>query len=171
MSDLQAGQIVRVKPHHCLAYGRIAMVMTGSDPVLVRFADLPKLVAAEPSPDGFVQHFNPEDLEVIEGVPVAAFYLLVTVLTLAGTQEYTRYAIAHGDIGRLGDIAQKPKDVAETVAAKFFGSLGDWDREFYIREGSPYSSKLLSYEEITLADYVTLSRTTPDYDLGVSVNR
>lgn len=164
-SEFKVGQLVRVKSVRCLAYGRIAMVTTVFDQVQVRFADLPKSVAAEPNPAGFVQRFNPEELEVIEGVPIAAFYLLVIVLTLAGTQEYIRYAIAHGDID------QKPEDVAETVAARFFGSLGDWDGEFYIREGSPYSSKLLSYEEITVADYLTLSRTTPDYDLGVNVNR
>ena len=160
MTKFKVGQLVRVKSPHCLAYGRVAMVVIAS-PVQVRFADLPKSVAAEPNPDGFVQRFKPEELAVIEGVPIAAFYLLVTVLTLAGTQESIRYAIAHGDTG------QKPEEVAETVAAWFFGSLGDWDGEFYLREQSPYASKLLSYEEITMADYITLSRTTPDYDLGV----
>lgn len=97
---------------------------------------------------------------MVEGVPVAAFYLLVSVLTLVGTQEYIRYAIAHGELG------QQPEAVAKTLAARFFGSLGDWDGEFYLYEGSAYASKLLSYEEITVADYITLIRTTPDYDLG-----
>lgn len=165
MSEFQAGQLVRVKSVRCLAYGRIAMVVMVSNQVQVRFADLPKSVAAEPNPAGFVQRFNPEELEVIEGVPIAAFYLLVTVLTLAGTQEYIRYAITHGDFG------QQSEDVAETVAARFFGSLGDWDGEFYIHEGSPYASRLLSFEHITIAEYVSLNRTTPDYDLGVSENR
>ncbi len=161
MTKFKVGQLVRVKSPRCLAYGRVVMVMSVSDRIQIRFADLPKSVAAEPNPDGFVQRFSPKELEMIEGVPVAAFYLLVTVLTLVGTQEHKRYAIAHGDIG------QKPEDVAETVAACFFGSLGDWDGEFYLREQSPYASKLLSYEEITMANYIMLSRTTPDYDLGV----
>ena len=164
-SEFKAGQLVQVKSLRCLAYGRIAMVMTVREQVQVRFADLPKSVAAEPNPDGFVQRFEPEALAVIEGVPIAAFYLLVTVLTLVGTQAHKRYAIAHGDLG------QQPENVAETVAARFFGSLGDWDGEFYLWEGSPYASKLLSFEHITVADYVTLRRTTPDYDLGVSENR
>lgn len=131
-----------------------------SDQVQVRFADLPRSVGAEPNPDGFVQRFKPEELAVVEGVPVAAFYLLVSVLTLVGTQDYIRYAIAHGELG------QQPAAVAETLAARFFGSLGDWDGEFYLYEDSPYASKLLGYEEITVADYITLSRTTTDYDLG-----
>jgi hypothetical protein len=164
ITPFRAGQLVRVVMPRCLAFGRYGCVlMSDRQQVQIRFADLPKSVAAEPNPNGFVQCFKPEALEVIAGVPVAAFYLLVKVLTLVGTQEHIRYAIAHGD------HSQPPAAVAETVVARFFGSLGDWDGEFYLREGSPYASKLVSFEHITLADYVTLSRTTPDYNLGVSV--
>ena len=165
MTTFKVGQLVRVTVPRCLAYGRIAMVVMVSNQVQARFADLPRSVAAEPNPDGFIQRFNPEDLAEVKGVPVAAFYLLVRVLTLVGTQEYVRYAIAHGELG------QQPAAVAETVAARFFGALGDWDGEFYLYEGSAYASKLLSYEEITVADYISLSRTTPDYDFGVGENR
>ena len=141
------------------------MVMTVcGDGIQVRFADLPQSVAASPNPVGLMQTFDPEELTLVEGVPVAAFYLLVAVLTLAGTQEHTRYAIAHVEDG------QEPCDVAETIAAKFFGSLGDWDGEFYLWANLPYASKLVDSELITVADYIKLSRTTPDYDLGVDVS-
>ncbi|PZO07825.1 MAG: hypothetical protein DCF25_22600 [Leptolyngbya foveolarum] len=163
MNTLNAGQLVRVTSPRSLAYGRVAMVMTVCDGIQVRFADLPQSVAASPNPVGLVQTFGFEELALVEGVPVAAFYLLVTVLTLAGTQEYKRYAIAHVE------DSQKPCDVAETVAARFFGSLGDWDGEFYLRENSPYAAKLVEFELITVAQYVELSRTTPDYDLGADV--
>ncbi|PZO16896.1 MAG: hypothetical protein DCF25_11925 [Leptolyngbya foveolarum] len=164
MNTLNAGQLVRVTSPRSLAYGRVAMVMTVCDGIQVRFADLPQSVAANPNPDGLVQTFSFEELALVEGVPVAAFYLLVTVLTLVGTQEYVRYAIAHGKDN------QRTQDVAETVAAMFFGSLGDWDGEFYLRENSPYASKLADFELITVADYIKLSRTTPDYDLGADVS-
>ncbi len=163
MNIFNAGQLVRVTSPRNLAYGRIAMVMTVCNGIQVRFADLPQLVAASPNPVGLMQSFDPEDLVLVEGVPVAAFYLLVTVLTLVGTQEYVRYAIAHVEAG------QKSCDVAETIAAMFFGSLGDWDGEFYLWENSPYAAKLVGFELITVADYIKLSRTVPDYDLGAAV--
>ena len=163
MNTFYVGQIVRVVSPRCLAYGRVAMVMTVSDGIRVRFADLPKSVAASSNVDGLVQTFGVEKLAVVEGVPVAACYLLVTVLTLVETQEYVRYAIAHGNTD------EQPCNVAETVAAKFFGSLGDWDGEFYLWENSPYAAKLLAFEPITVAQYIELSRTTPDYDLGADV--
>ncbi|CAN5754646.1 hypothetical protein BH23CYA1_BH23CYA1_20130 [soil metagenome] len=161
-TPFQAGQLVRVIAPRCLAFGRYGCVlMSDRQQVQIRFADLPKSVGDEPNPDGFIQIFQTTELTLIAGVPVAAFYLLVTVLTLVGTQEYIRYATAHGDLD------EKPADVAETIAARFFGSLGDWDGEFYLWQGSPYASKLLSFEHITVADYVALGRSTPDDDLGV----
>ncbi|MGB3573664.1 MAG: hypothetical protein WBG63_08035 [Phormidesmis sp.] len=163
MNTFYAGQLVRIISPRCLAYGRVAMVMTVSDGIRVRFADLPTSVAASPDPTGLVQTFGVEDLARVEGVPVAAFYLLVTVLTLVGTQEYIRYAISHGN------ASEQPCDAAETVAANFFGSLGDWDGEFYLWENSPHAAKLVDFELITVAQYIELSRTTPDYDLGAEV--
>ena len=139
------------------------MVMTVSDGIRVRFADLPKSVAASANPAGLVQTFSAEELALVEGVPVAAFYLLVSILTLVGPQEYQRYGIAHGNAN------EQPCDVAETVVANFFGSLGDWDGEFYLWEHSPYAAKLANFELITVAQYIELSRTTPDYDLGAGI--
>ena len=165
-TPFRAGQLVRVVAPRCLAFGRYGCVlMSDRQQVQIRFADLPKSIGAEPNPHGFVQVFQAEELAPVTGIPVAAFYLLVTVLTLVGTQEYIRYATAHGGIGH------KPEEVAETIAARFFGSLGDWDGDFYLWEGSPYAAKLLSFEHITVADYVALGHSTPDYDLGGSVNR
>ena len=139
------------------------MVVTVSGGIRVRFADLPASVAASSNPTGLVQTFGADELAIVEGVPVATCYLLVTVLTLVGTQEHVRYAIAHGNID------EAPEALANTVAARFFGSLGDWDGEFYLWENSPYAAKLLEFELITVAQYIELSRTTPDYDLGAEV--
>lgn len=165
-NQLRAGQLVQVTARRSLAFGRYGRVlMSAGDQAQIRFADLPKSVSSEPNPTGFVQTFDCGDLTSVEDIPIAAFYLLVTVSTLVETQAYTRYAIAHGDIG------QAPKALADTVVARFFGSLGDFDGEAYIWENTPYSASLSAYEEITVADYISLSRTTPDYDLGVRQNR
>ena len=161
-----AGQLVKVIAPRCLAYGRYGLVlMTRGDQSQIRFADLPKASQPSQSPVGFVQFFNHEDLELVEGVPIAACYLLISVSTLVGTQEYIRYAIAHGDMD------EAPEAIADTVAARFFGSLGEFDGTAYIWPNTPCSASLQSWEGITLADYISLSRTTPDYDLGVSQNR
>ena len=93
----------------------------------------------------------------------APLYLLVTVLTVVGTQEHKRYAIAHVHDGQSVD------DVAETVAARFFGSLGNWGGEFYTWANTPYAARLLDAEPITVAQYAELRRTTPDYDFGADV--
>ena len=164
MTQLNAGQLVRVTSPGSLAYGRIAMVLTVHKGVQVRFADLPKS-AASLNPAELTQTFKAEELKPIKGVPVASYYLLVTVETIVGAQAYTRYAIAHGQEG------EKAYDVAETVAAKFFGSLGNWDGGFYLWEASPYAARLDGFERITIAQYIELSRTTPDYDLGSDVPR
>ena len=160
MNTFYAGQLVRVVSPRSLAYGRVAMVMTASDSIQVRFADLPASVAASSNPTGLVHTFDAEDLALIEGVPVAACYLLISVSTLVGAQECIRYAIAHGNAD------EAPEAIANTVAARFFGSLGDWDGEFYLWQNSPHAAKLLKFELITVAQYIELSRTTPDYDLG-----
>ena len=139
--------------------------MTRGDQSQIRFADLPKASQPSQSPVGFVQFLSHEDLELVEGVPIAACYLLISVSTLVGTQEYIRYAIAHGNID------EAPEAIADTVAARFFGSLGEFDGTAYIWPNTPCSASLQSWEGITLADYISLSRTTPDYDLGVSQNR
>ena len=161
INRFSAGQLVKVNAPRCLAYGRYGLVlMTRGDQSQIRFADLPKASQPSQNPAGFVQFFSHEDLELIEGVPIAACYLLISVSTLVGTQEYIRYAIAHGDID------EAPEAIANTVAARFFGSLGDWDGEFYLWQNSPHAAKLLKFELITVAQYIELSRTTPDYNLG-----
>jgi len=68
--------------------------MTRGNKSQIRFADLPKASQPIQSPVGFVQFFSHEDLELVEGVPIAACYLLISISTLVGTQEYIRYAIA-----------------------------------------------------------------------------
>lgn len=157
-------QLVKTTNYRSPAYGRYGYVVeeTG-DTVKVEFADLPSLVRHNPNPDGRFMVFHVSAIEAVQGVPFASSYLLVTVLTLVGTQKYKRYAIAHVEEG------QSAYDVAETIAANFFGSLGDWDGEFYLWKNTPCAAKLLDSKTITVARYAELRQTTPDYDLGADV--
>lgn len=160
-STFETPRLVRVDDYRSAAhgrYGRILKQITDSS-FEVEFADLLGIPALTPPSCMFER----SQLKVVKGVPDACFYLLVTVTTLVGTQEYTRYALAHGQVG------ESTHDVAETIAAKFFGSLGDWDGKYYLWPHTPCAAKLESFELITAADYDSLRRTTPDYNLGSEV--
>ena len=158
------GQLVRVNNYLSPAFGRYGhIVKETGDTVQVEFADLPYWVSHGSSTDGRFMSFHVSALEAVQGIPAASRYLLVTVLTLVGTQEYERHAIAHVDKD------QEMHDVAETVAAKFFGSLGEWDGRFYIWENTLYTARLINFKRITVTQYAELRRITPDYDLGADV--
>ncbi|WP_204141948.1 hypothetical protein [Halomicronema sp. CCY15110] len=74
-TGFRIGQLVRVVNLRHFAYGRLAMVMMGGKvSSQVRFADLPKGVAADPNPNGFVEGFDNEQLEAVENVPIAVTY-------------------------------------------------------------------------------------------------
>lgn len=161
-TTFESPQLVRVDDYRSAAhgrYGRILKQITDSS-FEVEFADLLGIPALAPPSCAFER----SQLKVVEGVPDACFYLLVTVTTLVGTQEHTRYTIAHGQ------VSESTHDVAETIAAKFFGSLGDWDGEYYLWTNTPCAAKLETFELITAADYASLRRTTPDYELGSDVS-
>ena len=152
------GQLVKVADHRLLSFGRFGFVCSIEEgTVAVEFADTPVWFVQR-------QHFCTSAVEAVETVPRAISYILVTLRTLVGDAMYKRYAIAHVEDNQTG------ADVAETVAAKFFGSLGEWDGDFYRWEGSRYGAKLLSYRRISAAQYETLSLTTPDYCLGAEVS-
>ena len=158
VSTFTIGQLVRVDDTSTLSHGRYGhAVRLLGDRVEVEFADLLGIAAVMPP----VHMFEQSQLEAVTDIPAAPFYLLVTVLTLAGTQEYTRYAIAHGAAG------ESAAAVAEKIAARFFGSLGDYDGEYYLWLGTPYAAKLEKFELITVAQYAELRRTTPDYCMGI----
>jgi hypothetical protein len=98
-TGFRIGQLVRVvNPRH-FAYGRLAMVMMGGKASSqVRFADLPKNVAADPNPSGFVEGFDNEQLEAVENVPIAVTYALVTITEHSNGQEHQRHCLAHPEM-------------------------------------------------------------------------
>ncbi len=158
VSTFTIGQLVRVNDASALSHGRYGHILSlCASRAEVEFADLLGVAAVIPP----VHTFEQSQLEAVTDIPVASFYLLVTVLTLVGTQEYTRYEIAHGVAG------ESAAAVAENIAARFFGSLGDYDGEYYLWPGTPYAAKLEKSELITVAQYAELRRTTPDYCMGV----
>jgi hypothetical protein len=136
------GQLVRVTDTRNPAYGRIAMVMmSGKGRSQVRFADLPKDVAASPNPAGFVEGFGNDQLEAIEGMPVAVAYALVTVTDRVNSQGHKHHCLAHAEMGQ--DI----RVVAQAIAQNWSLIEGDISHE---------------YEEIALADYAVLSKVLED---------
>ena len=165
MDHLEIGQLVKINNYLSPAYGRYGHVAERmEDTVKIEFADLPLWVKHRSEADGRFMVLHTSAVEAVQGIPVASRYLLITVLTLVGTQEYEHHAIAHVEEG------QSMNDVAETVAARFFSSLGEWDGEFYIWANTPHAAKLCDFKQITVAEYVELARTTPDYDMGADVS-
>ena len=157
--EFTIGQLVKVADHRLLSYGRFGHVCSVENgTVAIEFADLPLAVVQR-------RRFCASAIEAVTTVPPAVCYILVTIRPLSGDYEMCkRYAIAHVEDGETG------ADVAETIAANFFGSLGEWDGDFYRWDNSPYAAKLLSYRTITAAEYDVLSLTTPDYCLGADVS-
>ncbi|EDX82691.1 hypothetical protein S7335_993 [Synechococcus sp. PCC 7335] len=158
-TNFTIGQLVKVADHRLLSFGRFGYVSSVENgTVAIEFADLPVATFKR-------RRFCSSALEAVTTVPIATSYLMVTIRTVVANHEMRKcYAIAHVEDGETG------ADVAETIAAKFFGSLGEWDGDFYRWENSQYAAKLLSYRIITAAEYDVLSMTTPDYCLGAEVS-
>lgn len=159
VSIFQPGQLVRISDFHSMAYGRYGRVVSVLDnKVAIKFADMLGLAALK-----FPFTFERSQLEIVEGVPDASFYLLVTMTTVANRQVRKHCAIAHGQ------AHQSPYNVAATIAAKFFDDPNIWDGSFYFTENPPSPAELVKFELITAADYASLRRTTLDYNLGYEV--
>lgn len=124
MSGFGMGQLVQVIDPHNLAYGRIAMVLCGKKGgrSQVRFADLPKGVAASDDPTGFVHVFDDDELAQID-LPIAPYYALVSIKECNGEQEYSQYCLAHGASEQAID------KIAQEVARTWYDSdsSGDLD--------------------------------------------
>jgi len=152
-TGFRIGQLVRVvNPRH-FAYGRIAMVMMGGKASSqVRFADLPKGIAADPNPNGFVEGFNNDQLEAIEGIPITPFYAIVTIDERNGEQEYRQQVLARGDSEDFEVIAQ---EIARTWYDDDDGATWDETLEAYWTDFGATVS-VAGWELITLAQYVAL---------------
>ena len=159
VSTLQISQLVRINDFRAMAHGRYGRVVSVSDnKAAIRFVDMLGLAALK-APFAF----ELSQLETVEGVPDASFYLLITITTVANRQVRKHCAIAHGQ------AHQSPYNMAATVAARFFDNPNLWDGSFYFTENLPSPVELVKFELITAADYASLRRTTPDYNLGSEV--
>ncbi|PZO58024.1 MAG: hypothetical protein DCF15_06070 [Phormidesmis priestleyi] len=168
-TNFKAGQLVRISNLRSLAYGRVAMVMTaeGKERSLVRFADLPKTVSAAPNPAGFTETFATSDLTLITNVPIAALYLLVTIVERDGDRRYAHHCLANGIQG------QRQETLADSIAQCWYESGGEWDAaENAWRFDTHHFVLAEDWRELTIAEYINLATDltdcTPGYTSGPS---
>jgi hypothetical protein len=154
MAGFGIGQLVQVIDPRNLAYGRIAMVMTTKKlgRSQVRFADLPKGVAASPDPSGFVNVFDDDELTAI-GISMAVTYALVTITERTNGQEYKHHCLAHAEIGE--DI----EAVAQAIAQNWHPYGLRWSEALETHLEVDVSRE---YEEITVTEYAVLSKVLED---------
>jgi hypothetical protein len=157
MDGFTAGQLVQVADTRSLAYGRIAMVMGGGQPTQakVRLVDLPKMV--EPTDDPHIgvmviETFNNDQLEAVEGIPIAPFYAIVAIDERNGEQEYRQQVLARGDSENFESIAQT---IARTGYDKDDEATWYEVMEAYWTDFGATVS-VADWELITLARYIAL---------------
>lgn len=158
-TNFKAGQLVRVNNPRNLAYGRIAMVMTAKGKVrsLVRFADLPKTESASPNPAGFTETFPNDDLTLVHDIPMADFYLLVTIVERNGDRRYVHHCLANGIQG------QRQETLADSIAQCWYESGGEWDMATNAWRFDTYHFVLAEdWRELTMAEYINLATDLTD---------
>lgn len=153
MAGFGIGQLVQVNNPHNLAYGRIAMVLCGKKGgrSQVRFADLPKGVAASPDPTGFVNVFDDDELIAIKDVPIAPFYGLIEMNVVDGGRESCEYLLAHSD------SAAAIETIFQNVVRTWYDDDAQWNDEmegYWIEGGLLVSATGLKL--ISLARYIAL---------------
>lgn len=158
-TNFKAGQLVRIGNPRNIAYGRIAMVMTAKDKSrsLVRFADLPKTVSVSPNPTGFTETFLNDDLTLVEDIPMADFYLLVTIVERSGDRRYVHHCLANGIQG------QRREMLADSIAQCWYESGGEWDTAENVWRFDTHHFVLAEdWRELTMAEYVNLAADLTD---------
>ena len=158
------GQFVRVTCIRSLAYGRVAKVlMAAPHQVKVQFADLPKRISAHQNAVGCWAIFKNSDLMPVDDLPIAAFYLLVTVVERRGDRRYVHPCLAHGQSG------QQQVEVANSVAQTWYGSGGRWDADEQVyRFGCHHFVLAEDWCEISLAEYANFRAVLRDRTAGYS---
>ncbi len=158
MPRFQVGQLVRVTCIRSLAYGRVAkVVMAASHQVKVQFADLPKAVGVAQKAAGCLALFENSDLTLVQDVPSAAFYLIITVVERDGERRYVHQCLAHGQ------RRQCHTDVADSVAQSWYGTGGKWDADEHVYRFSLRRFVLAEdWHEISLAEYANLRSVLSD---------
>ena len=149
MTRFTVDQIVRVTRIRSLAYGRVAkVVMAAPLRVKVQFVDLPKAATIAQSFAGSLAIFETSELTPVDDVPVAAFYLLVTVVERRGNRRYVHHCLAHGQ------ARQQQRQVADAVVQAWLdGGRWDADEQVY-RFGCHHFVLAEDWHEISLAEYV-----------------
>jgi len=160
-----AGQLVRVIDISSLAYGRVAMVMGGGQltQAKLRFVDLPRLV--EPTDDSHtgviaVETFNNDQLEAVEGIPIAPFYAVGEIYEHNEEREYSHYCLAHGQPGQLDAVADE-------IARGWYSSGGEWSNseDAYVFDDFTQAYPQ-GWREISLAEYIQFRQVLPDCTPG-----
>jgi hypothetical protein len=166
MPRFKVGQLVRVIRIRSLAYGRVArVVMAAPHQVKVQFADLPKAVGVDQKAAGCLALFENDELTLVQDVPAAAFYLLVTVVERDGDRRHVHHCLAHGQ------RKQCHPDVADSVARSWCGIGGKWDADEHVYRFSLRRFVLAEdWHEISLAEYVNL-RSVLSNSLGKLCHR
>jgi hypothetical protein len=154
MAGFGTGQLVQVIDPRSLAYGRIAMVLCRKKlgRSQVRFADLPKGVAASPDPTGFVNVFDDDELTAID-IQMTVVYALVTITERSNGQEYKHHCLAHAEMG-VGIEA-----VAQAIAQNWHPYGLRWSEALETHFEVDVSRE---YEEITVREYAVLSKVLED---------
>ncbi len=161
-NTLKAGQLARViNPRHH-AYGRIGMVTGGTrQKRVIRFVDLPPNIANQQTdPTGLVAKVANDELALVASIPMAAFYLLVTIVERYGDRRYEHQCLAHGKHD------QQPEALADSIAQGWYEG-GEWDADEQLyRLGTHRFVLAEHWLKITMADYANwsiLADRTPGY--------
>lgn len=158
MTRCTVGKIVRVTHLSSPAYGRIAQVaMAEPQRVQVQFVDLPISASVAQCCAGSLAIFESSELTAVNGIPIAAFYLLVTVVERRGDCRYVHHCLAHGQTG------QQQMAVANGVAQAWYGDGGRWDADEQLyRFGCCRFVLAEDWREISLAEYVNFRAALTD---------
>jgi hypothetical protein len=162
MDGFIARQLVRVTDTRSLAYGRIALVMGGGQPTQakLRFVDLPRMVEQTDDPHTgvmVIETFNNDQLEAVEGIPIAPFYALIEMNVVDGGRESIEYLLAHGD------SAAAIETIFQNVVRTWYDDDAQWDdkMEGYWVEGGLLVSAV-ALKLISLARYIALNDVLSD---------
>lgn len=158
---IEHNALISVIDTNHLAFGRIGMVLSSRNgSSLVKFADFPNHI--EPRFNAGTAFLN-EQIQLIEGIPVADFYLVVTIDEQNGSQEYTTRVLAHGN------IPETAGGIADAIARNWYEDGGEWDEDedaYDFSSDRPLRSSVANVEEISVGQYITLSKWIPDTTPG-----
>lgn len=155
-------QLVRVMNPRHHAYGRIGMVKGSTNSKwIVCFVDAPQNAENQQiDPTGLAATFTNDELALLY-LPMADFYLLVTIVERHGDRRYEHQCLAHGRDG------QQPKAIVNSITQCWIESSGEWDADEQLyRLGTHHFVLAEHWCKITMADYANwsiLADRTPGY--------